>query len=770
MGYTNLPGVKATYLDGAFKIPNTTTQPSVLVVGPAESGKTNEIFRVREMSGAENEFGAESALMRVAHEVLVQGANNISVMRCGGRAGTFVLTDSDTATLTIVPEYKDNAIFERYALFISNDGSVNRYLVYDIEDEEWVYDSLEEKCVDSGIISIVDSGIDLFTLNDIDSPDEAISLADVVTGDLTADGTATVSSVVATEGSDGTSVSNVEAYAALNTGLHTLDYKDADFVIPVDVYLDAPNIAEDTSAATYGYYWKGLPVKDTLFDKLGFLWQYIYRGSMYTYFTDTSTYFSVSKAAASKTVNTDLVITALKDGKGGNACTLQIASGALGAVISENINGGIDIFLNAVTGTTTNSVAASTINSALAAYTTTSGVLASTLLSAAGGSTVIAAIVAKSNFTGGTGGHVLTHADLTGEAIPSGVSTRFSAGADAELRECNFGHQLASFCSLASEYWSTMCGAISFSEPTGYDRTTIAGWVGNLPTYTDATDYSYIDSPGDNGYGILGNKFLAGQSATSNGYRSHLVVDGNSTDGYAHGGFIMTKGKSLPNGESFPYGIKSSDEAVDANNKPVDIGKHLFVTYGWDILTNNFNGGSSYRGSEVGTLIGKLATMDAKEEPISRNGIVKGVSSPARIHSSQLDDLAGIRAIGIRREDGYGFGIINCRTAAHPDSDWTRCSTIRSVNRQLKGLRDIAKNYQGKPFTQAVTLGLENSMNQYLFGEQQLGYNSGFKLQLNFSRADKIIGNLRVKLKIIPPFSIEFITVETSLAVEESDL
>lgn len=771
MPYSHIPGVKASYLDGAFKIPTGSTQPKVLVVGPAESGLTNEIFNVAAVSGAESEFGAETPVLRVTHELLAQLADNIAIVRSGGRQGSLVVEDSAGGTLTITPEYRDDEILERYALVIENDGSVNRFLVYDLIDQAWVYDSSEIEVLDAGVVTVEDDDLDLFTLNDRTVPDLAISMADLVTGDFTADGSATLSTLTITEGSDGMVPSLVERYAAYNTTLHMLDYKDADFVIPVDAYIDDANVVDDASPATYGYYWLGVPVAGDECDKLGYLWQYIYRGRIFTYFTDTADYFSVATAAASKTVNTDLVITALREGKGGNACTLQIAlGGSLAVSITENANCGLDILLTAVSGVTTNADAATAIDAALLAFTASTGTNGAALLDATGGSTVISATVAKSNFTGGTGGHVLTHEDLTGDTIPSAVSTKFAAAVNAELRECNFAHQVASFCYLASTNWATMLGAVSFKAPTAFGRLAVADWVGTLPEYTDNGQYLFIDAPADNGAAILGNKFLAGQSKTSAGYRSGLVTDGNTTDGYAYGGLILTTGSALPNGSDWPYGIDDDDEALDSGRKPIDIGKHVFITYDWPIHSNGYNGGSTYRGSLPGAFVGKVVGMAENEEPIGDNGTIRKVQSPPRIHSTQLDDLASIRAIGLRRDETVGLILVSARTAAHPDSDYTRISTIRSVNRMLKGIRNIARPYIGKPFNAQQLVSLQSAIDQYLVAEKAAGFNQGAKASISYSRADKIMGRLKVKVRMIPPFSVETIDVETSLAAEESEL
>ena len=786
MPYSNIPGVRAAYLDGEFRIPQVTAQENILLVGPATSGLTDQRFNVTAVSAAEREFGAASAVLRGVHEALAQGAENISVLRSGGRQGSWVFTDSASATLTITPEYRDNQILNRYALIIENDGSDNRYLVYDQTDEEWVYDSDNILTLDTGVVSVVDTGIDLFTLFDKATPALADNLATVATGDFTVDGTATASSVSATQGSDGTADSRAERYAALNSSYFNLDFKDADYLIPLDVYVDDDNAAEDaavnrsynpasatTDSGRYGFYWKGAPAAGAVTDRLGWVWEYVYRGKKYTYFSDVDDYatgVAATPAAATLTVQTSLVLTAQKVGKGGNAITLQInAAGAAGPTVTvTETDYGFDILVtDDGTASITDTVAA--INTALGLKTLSTGVLASTLVQASGTSATTITTAAKTNLAGGTGGAVLTHADLTGDTIPSAVSTRWGTVADAELRECNFAHQLASHCWRASTTWSTTVGVISFKAPTGYSRSVVADWVGELPEYTDQGTYKYIDSPSDNGAGLLGNKFFAGKSVTSEGYRNALVVDGNSTDGYAYGGLILTVGASLPNGTKHPYGISDADEAVDAGNVPVDIGKHLLACYDWPVLSNGYNGGSSYRGAIPVTVAGKVVTLPPNEEPIGLRGFLRGVQNPPRIHSSQLSDLAGIRLIGLRREDGFGLVLTSARTAAHPDSDYTRLSTIRCVNELLTRIRRIAKPYIGNAFTPQSLLSLDTAI-QGLLQATRGDLHEGARHRLQYTRADKIAGRMTIKLRMVPPFSIEEITVEVSLAADEQEL
>ena len=121
---------------------------------------------------------------------------------------------------------------------------------------------------------------------------------------------------------------------------------------------------------------------------------------------------------------------------------------------------------------------------------------------------------------------------LTGDEMPSGVLKRLALGEDAEVRECHYGHQLASAAAKASVTWSTMLGCISTSAPNGYSRPKVAKWVGQEPDYSVVGTDLGVDSKGDNGEGLLGIKFHAGAA----GYRSKQIKtgsDGNELYAYA---------------------------------------------------------------------------------------------------------------------------------------------------------------------------------------------------------------------------------------------
>ena len=613
MPYENIPGIGATYLDGAFRTIQASDQPRILILGSAASGEANRLFQITNVQTAEDEFGSDSEIMKGVHEAIEQGADNIACMRIGGRRGVLTHTASG---ITLSPERRDQDSLARYGLAIK----AGRVVVADIEAEMYVFDSDEELVLDLGLVEIsggfaggVNVGLD--DDNELPaSPADFESFASLAAGD----------GFTAVEGNDGLAMGNRERLVALENAYQFLDYQDADMIIPMGVTADD--------------------------DTVGEMWKFLYRGTPYVYFRDVG------------------------------------------------------------------------------------------------------------------GGNDESHEDITGEAVPDAVAARFALEEDAEWREANFAHQLAYACHRASTTWSTTLGLISVSAPAGYSRAQVAEWVGQEPKYSMAGSVLSIEEAGDNGEGLLGLKYHAG----AHNYRSAKVPESLTDGGLAYGGYILTDGAALPTTE--PYGVNDNDEATDAKGEPIDLGKYLLVCASWPILSNSYNGGSQYRGNLCGTVAGKVAVTPENEEPIGVNGVVVGVRRPPRMRTPLINSLAKLRLVTTRREEGLGHILVSVKTAAHPDSDFSRLSTIRAVNREVSGIREICKPYIGKEFSATSIESMKTAIDAFLKDERSLGMNQGAVANVEFTRADRIMGRLTIRLKMIPPFSIEAITIVTSLAADESDL
>lgn len=780
MAFNNIPGIRAQFGDQFFNKTISSDQPRIVVLGFASSGRSYELRSAANISTEDSYYGLSSELMRGVHEVFSQGAENIATVRIGGTPGKVTITDGAGGTLVIETQRRDNDVLSRYHLIIErNSDGDNRYLLYDVEDASYIFDSEEIKVLDTGVVVVTDSDFGDFNCGDSSDPADTSSnktLADIDIVDFNDVSGGSIDTVNKVAGTDGDNPALVTRYAALSEAYEILDNNDLNMVYPVGVLIDDLNIVDDDSAnaSNFGYFWKGVPYYKHSNNGLGYLWQYRYQGKIYTYFTDSASYFTDigSAAAATASVNTDLELAVSRSGKGGNAVTIEIdATQAAGPTVSITETAfGLDILV-ADDGTSDNSAAATAIDAALASFTLKNGTTASDLFDATTGGSTLLATVAKTSFTGGAGPNpALSHATLTGDTVPAAVTTRWAAGADGELREANFYHQALSFCDRISRSHNMVMTAMNFKRPSSAAPSGLGAWAGDKPTYSNVGEVEAVDAVADNGSGILGNKFFAGKAATSAGYRSHLVVEGNSTDGYAFGGLIKTKGSGLPVASDWAYGINDGDEETGFNNAPVDIGRYGIACAGWPVHQHAFNGSTNYRGPQAGLLLGLLASLPENIAPIGNNGRFAQVSNRLRLQADQIDALASLRITSVSVDDGF---LINVKgdTSAHPDSDYNKVSTMRCLSRQVAGVRAIIKPYIGKPFTSVQLLSMKNAIEGYLSAERADEFNNGFaEPQFEVTQLDRILGNLTVVLRIVPTFSIEAVTLRTSLAADETDL
>lgn len=352
-----------------------------------------------------------------------------------------------------------------------------------------------------------------------------------------------------------------------------------------------------------------------------------------------------------------------------------------------------------------------------------------------------------------------TNSDGVAEIFPSvgsATGTTTINGDDlsaADFHEVNFAYQAAEFCRKASTTWHTCIAFLGVDGPDSFSRVDLSTWIGDLPDYTEMDDGSLIvATAGDNGSGLLGNKFLAGQDD----FRS----------GLKNGGFIQTD-------TGFLDGIEEEDD----NEHVVDIGKHIIIAYPWVIHVNNWINPSSpsgrpspYIGSLSTSVAGKYATLPEKEEANGPNGSLRGIRLVGTTPGRLLNKLLGIRLVGARSEPGVGVILAGSKTAARSDSDWAKISTIRAANRELQGIRGIGMRYLGKEYSPNILLALQTAIDGFLKEEKGNGYNNGAKATLTYTAAQRRLGQLKVLLKMVPPFALEAIDVEMSLADDESKI
>jgi hypothetical protein len=343
-----------------------------------------------------------------------------------------------------------------------------------------------------------------------------------------------------------------------------------------------------------------------------------------------------------------------------------------------------------------------------------------------------------------------TDADGVAEIVPSvGAAT---ASLDAfgnaidNFYEANYAYQLAFFCHSISENNVEVTGVIGMLPPTSFALSDVSQWVGSLPTYTKQSDGSeIIASASDNGSGLLGNKYMAGQY----GFRG----------GKKDGGLILT---------SSGYPITSGDaagvhlELADRGGHLIDIGKHISVVAAYPTMFNAFDtSGLGLTANFAASYAGMYSDLSEKSAPT--NKLVVDVRLPFKLGSAKLNDLTGLRYVTLAVKS-KGIVVTDAPTAARPDSDYRRLTTMRIAKREVDLFRLKADSFIGEGGAgSTLRAGLQTAAEGAYRDEQKLGFIQRFDLAITATPAQEVAGDATAELNIVPAFELRQITLIMSL-------
>ena len=320
-------------------------------------------------------------------------------------------------------------------------------------------------------------------------------------------------------------------------------------------------------------------------------------------------------------------------------------------------------------------------------------------------------------------------ANIDGDAIASG-----------DFHEVSFGYQLANFCYEATQDWQFVQGFISFKPPTTYCLADIVTWIGRLPTYaTDpVTRVVTVPNAASNGAGMLGNKFMAGR----NDFRG----------GVSNGGFILTDS-----------GFVDGTEQTDDNDALVDIGKHLEVCGAIFIHTNGYST-SGYISTVATTVAGKCATLRPSSAPTNKT--VRAGKLIKLVKGYLLDRLAGVRIVSLTSKT-KGVVITDAPTAARPESDYRRYTTVRIVKEAVDLIREVADPFIGEGSSeadrQALKTAIEEKFSEKLVGDSIIRYD----LSISATPAQFAAGQAIANLVLVPKFELRHVYLDVGLSAQQ---
>lgn len=336
---------------------------------------------------------------------------------------------------------------------------------------------------------------------------------------------------------------------------------------------------------------------------------------------------------------------------------------------------------------------------------------------------------------------------VTADIYPAGIgsanaTTKISGTAldVADYHEVNFGYQLARFMFEYSTITVDATGVIGVRPPASAGLADMATWLGEEPDYSinNTTGEYYINSSADDGNGLLGNKFMAGQA----GYRS----------GEFGGGMIATDTEFM-----------DGEELIDDNDYPIDLGKYISVCVDWPFLFNNYLQGG-YRATFAPSYGGFYSTLAPSSAPT--NKLVSNVRLYYKVSLRKMDLLSRHGYVSLR-EKPQGVVVADAPTAALPASDYKRLSTVRIVKDIIDAVRLGLDPFIGEGTTDASKAAMHTVVDNILLRAKQAGYLNAYREFEIFQTPDmRVQGKAEIDLTLVPAFELREITVTISLAKE----
>ena len=835
--FNNLAGkVVGTYNDNNLQRDVETPQYDsrrVIVTGSALAGARNQLFNVRSINTAMQTFRSNSELADVIASVANANSQfNLSLIRIGSLpfhwrlkqdiAGSYekqpllsivptfvqekdakkgISSTLETLKIILMPFKEGNIIRQRVILISVDPANTNadQPIVYDSErllvtngelgfeisidvpygtvlyTEDAFADNtrLANSYTDAELQTLVDvTGFNVTNLLTLDNEADfgtKIKVIDTVNRTMQTLQAATGYNLTVYQGDSKSKLNHCERYIHNEEAYSVLEFENVDFLYCEGCFADLKpvNLTSSTTLAS-AINWAS--------DSLGYLWKYIFNGRSYSYMFRSLNPFSDTLVVNSYAhENLTYTFTAQNKVLGDLLNLVEFhfhpSNGATYDVETFSNEKGI-IECHIEVDSPTGADAAITIDTPFCAI----GIAADALPH--GTEKIVRLRPSKIDASETVSIHlrsggaynndpfVISHWDMAQDEIPeaviarlidfpaSGTQTATLVASNVEVREISFLHQAAQAAYQASSNYSQTIAIVPTTPPPASSRG-ISTWAGNPAEYEIKEDGT-LEVTKD-GTGVLGTKLLAGAL--------------NYRDNAAFGGIILTNGENLPN--RIPYGIDDTDEALDVNGNPIDIGKHAVVigSYGYIASPENSFRQNSPKAARLSTtapvfinagptIAQILADIAPGNEPIGPiNGFIPGFNNQMRTPKAVLNNLAALRICMV----GQDNVISSIYTAALRTSDYTKISSIISSNEILKRVRERAAPVLGQALNDATIASLQSAMDGMASALINQGYAQACQIQLRANRLDRVNGVLNARVRFVPPFSLETINVDITL-------
>jgi len=728
--FPNLPGTYVELQDGNLQIVEVNTAPVVAVLGTAAQGTADVLYPVVRPADASNNFGASGTLIRGMYETRFGGAQNVTLMRVGAKSAKLLHVGDDNGELGITIETFDKDDTAGQDLYIFWDHALERLVVTD-EDDSVLYEQLKTEiltdlgaCFTSGSAEV--AGTDIGT----ESVPIQMNLVAVV-------GTRFIAG---TDGVDGTAM---DLYEALYKAYASLEASQLDLVVPMDVYMDTPNISDDPAI--------NVAYSMTPFVAVG---------------AETTLDLDHSRVNPSS-------VKLFHSGTGGTDPFVEISFFFNRAAGANDVD---QLEFAAMT--------ASDILHVYYEYLTVDGLLYYRTWEESG-ETMFEWNGEKYRYDNDDDAVYTYH-----EANFAWQLANFCYNLTKNDNDAIGTIGVRPFRSTALKDLANWAGFLPVYDANGAVTTNGDGLAGNrwmagmlmtVNSYTfedddsfvgtSVTDYDLAWGAGDTEVlessvkvtldGTPVHAFTISHGTGTAGVDELIFEDATGTEAIVVTYWYIDSTLTSQRGPGFNATADEFEDGLPLSPN-VDIGRYISVVMAWPILFTPVDAtGFGYIATGAPVYGGFVSQLAPQSAPT--NKVIPGVASAFRLSKSRMDDLVSRHYVVFTPRE-RGTVCVDAPTAATVASDYQRLTTVRIVTEVVKRLREVLNPFLGEGITTPQLNAMQTTSDRVLTDTIKDGLLQRGEASISASAVERVQGKANLDLLLVPAFELRQIFITVSLS------
>lgn len=242
-----------------------------------------------------------------------------------------------------------------------------------------------------------------------------------------------------------------------------------------------------------------------------------------------------------------------------------------------------------------------------------------------------------------------------------------------------------------------------------------------------------------------------------------VVLDGSETETIEE--YLSYGVNPFYTNENYMYVPATADLVhSDSTNQPIDIGFYINNVFGPEAGFSSGDLGNYVVGavSAYSALVSQIAPQNSTT---NRDFSVLGLRY--NLSESQHNQLAGAGYVTfegrITKDGNKTYKVKDGTTAAKKTSDYTRLSTVRISHYVVQQIRNVADKFIGMPNGLAQRNSLATEIQATLDNIRDAAILNDFNFEMYSSVRDQVLGNVFIKLELVPAFEMRRILTTVAL-------